>query len=99
MAQGAWLMMHETEQTGNQMAARQGLPLGTAKVEAVLSDLAVNGQVSASTIGRGMAACTYPRPLQNWGNWQWARGGIGRREGLRILWSNPCRFDPCRAHA
>ena len=28
----------------------------------------------------------------------WARGGIGRREGLRILWSNPCRFDPCRAH-
>jgi hypothetical protein len=27
-----------------------------------------------------------------------ARGGIGRREGLRILWSNPCRFDPCRAH-
>ena len=28
----------------------------------------------------------------------WARGGIGRREGLRILWRNPCRFDPCRAH-
>ena len=28
-----------------------------------------------------------------------ARGGIGRREGLRILWRNPCRFDPCRAHA
>jgi hypothetical protein len=27
-----------------------------------------------------------------------ARGGIGRREGLRILWRNPCRFDPCRAH-
>src|SRR5439155_2600894 len=27
----------------------------------------------------------------------WARGGIGRRAGLRILWSNPCRFDPCRA--
>jgi hypothetical protein len=21
----------------------------------------------------------------------WARGGIGRREGLRILWSDPCR--------
>ena len=27
-----------------------------------------------------------------------ARGGIGRHAGLRILWSNPCRFDPCRAH-
>ena len=27
-----------------------------------------------------------------------ARGGTGRRAGLRILWSNPCRFDSCRAH-
>lgn len=27
-----------------------------------------------------------------------ARGGIGRRDGLRIHWRNPCRFDPCRAH-
>src|SRR3954462_4889094 len=28
----------------------------------------------------------------------WARGGIGRRAGLRIQWSNPCRFKSCRAH-
>src|SRR5882762_7993640 len=54
-----------------------------------------------------------PRPVRSNGIWKsiysvytasdyvlpdWARGGIGRREGLRILWRNPCRFDPCRAH-
>jgi hypothetical protein len=27
-----------------------------------------------------------------------ARGGIGRRAGLRIPWSDPCRFKSCRAH-
>ena len=39
-----------------------------------------------------------PSPLRRLCWRPWARGGIGRREGLRILWSNPCRFDPCRAH-
>lgn len=48
-------------------------------------------------------ACAVRRPLRECPvgsdrSHPWARGGIGRREGLRILWSNPCRFDPCRAH-
>jgi hypothetical protein len=55
---GARLMMHEREQTGNQMTAREELQPGTTKVEAFLSDLTVNGHVAASTKGRGMAACT-----------------------------------------
>ena len=25
-------------------------------------------------------------------------GGIGRRAGLKHLWSNPCRFDPGSGH-
>jgi hypothetical protein len=55
---GARLMMHETEQRGNQMTARAELLPDTAMVEAFLRDLAVNGHAAASTKGRGMAACT-----------------------------------------
>ena len=44
-------------------------------------------------------ACADQRVLRVFGCYpQWARGGIGRHAGLRILWSNPCRFNSCRAH-
>lgn len=43
-------------------------------------------------------ACGRVRVSVNDPNAGRARGGIGRRAGLRIPWSNPCRFDPCRAH-
>jgi hypothetical protein len=66
-----------------------------------ISSSARAAQGSRGWIGTGVAAVGHPvspSPEAGCGGRGRARGGIGRRAGLRIQWSNPCRFKSCRAH-